>query len=227
MSLTIAKWKTLQRFPVRIQLWNICWLRQEIFLLYRTKSRTIYVKFTLGENWTFFLVLNVTKQNLSSSEWYAYRFLCRSIDVASISFEDDLISNPRSIKKWRNNGFRQGEDHSISEELELVASLSDFSSSNVALNPNSFPGVNNDLSSSAAGVVVIFLSFTFRFSWLWMKKIVKHIHLNFPCKCKISKLLSSSTFQPPPIQTLTPFSLKIYSYNIKHYCHKLYQNCQS
>lgn len=46
----------------------------------------------------------------------------------------------------------------------VVASVFASSSSKVALNPNSAPIVNDDLSSSAVWVVLILLSFTDKFS---------------------------------------------------------------
>ena len=46
----------------------------------------------------------------------------------------------------------------------LDVSVVNISSSSVALNPNSFPGTNDDLSSSAVCIVLILLPFTVRFS---------------------------------------------------------------
>lgn len=63
------------------------------------------------------------------------------------------------------------------EEGEMVSSVSDFSNSTVALNPNSLPGANADLSSSAV-CVVLNLFFTFRFSWLQDNSTVYTINRN-------------------------------------------------
>lgn len=47
-------------------------------------------------------------------------------------------------------------------ELEVVVSSS---ISKIALNPNPFPGLNDDLSSSTVSMVLILLYFTFKFSY--------------------------------------------------------------
>lgn len=59
----------------------------------------------------------------------------------------------------------------------MVSSVSDFSNSTVALNPNSLPGANADLSSSAV-CVVLNLFFTFRFSWFQNNPTVYTINGN-------------------------------------------------
>lgn len=68
-----------------------------------------------------------------------------------------MFQNPKSAKQI------DVEYIHYSVAVEVGASV-DFSSSNVALNPKVFPGVNDDFSSSAVSVVLILLSFRFRFS---------------------------------------------------------------
>ena len=55
-------------------------------------------------------------------------------------------------------------------ENQLDVLISEPSSSRTALNLNSLPGINDDISSSAFWIVLILLSFTFKFSWQGVEK---------------------------------------------------------
>lgn len=55
-------------------------------------------------------------------------------------------------------------------EIQLDVLISEPSSSRIALNLNSLPGINDDISSSTFWIVLILLSFTFKFSWHGVEK---------------------------------------------------------
>lgn len=74
-------------------------------------------------------------------------------------FPIPLNTQIKHLNKFSPDSLTSGPTYS-----SLGFSISAFSSSIVALNPNSFPGVNDDCSSSADWVVLILFSFTVRFS---------------------------------------------------------------
>ena len=139
-----------------------------------------YIAFTFQEYQNFvspwdFLILATAQTSKPSSASREITFLCQEMESAGV--QNTTIRTCR--KPWTSKGDSENEELNVSsrrisslciQEIQLDVSISELSSSRIALNPNSFPGVDTDISSSAVWVVLILLSFTFRFSWYWVGK---------------------------------------------------------